>query len=237
MRKEIIFSIIIVFVAVILFFVFKPGKNVDANIENIGAKYHQQDFIVSPNMRDAFTNEQRHNLSISWGAVYSIFKEVADSAREINSSENLNERQKSNVLKFAQLVISRESTMSEIKNEIDSPAESLDNKIAQIIGVSFVLVDLSKEIKNGLSGTKFEESSEKLYDSTTVFFEKINVFENLFFSMFQLKNKNFTINPDIVTAFDEMNDTEIAKFSQYDGRRFFNEIKENFYVARAESAT
>ena len=106
--------------AVILFFVFKPGKNVDANIENIGAKYHQQDFIVSPNMRDAFTNEQRHNLSISWGAVYSIFKEVADSAREINSSENLNERQKSNVLKFAQLVISRESTMSEIKAIISS---------------------------------------------------------------------------------------------------------------------
>lgn len=239
MRKEIIFSIILILAVIILFSIFlilKQNWAQDASIQNLDFEYKEdiKNFIISPNMRDAFTQEQRQNLNIAWGEVYSEFKELSKISSQINSSNNLNKKSRFIVSKFAAISGAGQNTAQEIRSEIESPAESLDEKVASIIGTSFVLKDLAKEIKNDLSGTEFEKDSKNLYDSTQIFFEKINNFSKLFFSMLQLKNKNETINSEIVTVFNELNETKIAKFSEYDGRRFFNEIKKTVYGQKAQ---
>ncbi len=231
MRKEIIFLIILILTAILLFFILKQNSSRDANIKSLDFEYKKniENFIISPNMRDAFTQEQRQNLSIAWGEVHSAFKELSQISSQINSSNNLNKKSKLIVSKFTLISAASQNTVAEIKSELESPAESLDEKIASMVGTSFILRDLAEEIKNDFDGTEFEKNSKKLQGSTQDFFEKINSFAKLFFSMLQLKNKNEKIDSELVTVFNELNETKIAKFSDYDGRKFFNQIKETIY--------
>ena len=236
MKKIIILSvsIMLTLLGITLFFLLKSEEVVNTNAATFAEEYQGTDFIIAPHMYDALTDTQRQNLSIAWGEVQSAFQLMAQIGPQINASENIDNNKKLRVSQLVSLSTINQNTVIEIKHEIESPAESLDEKIAAIISISFVLNDLSAIIKNDLSDTSLKKQANKLDDATKDFFEKINKFKSVFFSAIQLKNAQKKIPDEIVNAFEEMNETRIAKFSDYDGRRFFNEIKDNIHQKRKE---
>lgn len=211
---------ILVLISVVLF--FWPNQNQEIQQEIFTSN---TPLIIESKMQLALNQTEKDTLSAEWNGVRDNFNNLKIVVTKINSTSGLNTKDALEISRFLELVSGASNTIDEIKNEIKYPAESVDEKIASVIGIAPVLEKLSEKIQPVLEDNNLKQAEKELMLSSNSFLSKINIFKSDFFDAIKLPEGE--ISDDLRKALTPpINESAAAGFSQYDGRRFFNEIQD-----------
>lgn len=180
--------------------------------------------IVEPKMQVALSEAEKYNLSAEWNDVRGAFHSFKNIAYTINGTKGLNSITASQNSVFVELLNGVSNTIDEIKNEIKYPAESVDEKIASVIGTAVVLVKLSEKMRPLLEEHNLGQVGKELTFSSSSFLSRINVFKMHFFNAIKIPDEE--ISEELRNAFTPpINESDASIFLQYDGRKFFKQIQ------------
>ena len=232
MRIILIIAAIIVVSLGLFLSIINPSKDAQVTNEEILQPTENNipkgiNLILMPHMYEALNDNEKNNLSKEFTDVLNQLGIVESTTKKINNSVLLPSRFRLRINQFNSLLTDTERTSNEVKYEITAPAESLDEKVASIIGQILILNELAGNLKESLKKTTFEKDSEELYIQTLLTLKKINDFKNNLIEAIKI-DYNKPENKDIIHAFSKfpLNESEItSKYGEYDGRIFFNNIK------------
>lgn len=181
--------------------------------------------VIEPKMSVALTQAEKDNLSAEWNDVRQLFLSVKNVAYKINGTASLDSITGLKNARLVELINGAGRTVDEIRNELKYPAESVDEKIASVVGTAVVIVKLSVKMKALLDAQNLGRVGKELQFNSNAFQSRINVFKMQFFNAIKIPDEE--ISDDLRNAFTPpINESDAPRFSQYDGRRFFERIKQ-----------
>ena len=238
-RRIIIVVLTVVAIALFLlglFVYFNKHNERIANEEIIDVQ--QTHFFAELKMHRALSTEEKTQLSDEFKSVYDSFNNLEGAVTELNKSTVMDSHTKSRVNNLLTFIKAMSPTMTEIKNEIKYPAESVDEKIGGMIGHALFLKEKSKSLQIDLANNNLKRTGNALEKSSADFFDKIVIFGNKFVDAIKINDPVTELHiPEetvVLLTREHVNETLWVQYNQFDGSIFFENIKKTVAQLRMQ---